>query len=136
MSVQREEAQIVATHGHTHGHQRAGFMAADGQISISLDTRVARYRDRPISSRIGQESSRSPAMVGPTHHRRHRPRSRVPGAAGPRQSGPDQPASTPHTAAAAALGIAVLLNIDAEVDCCPGEAGGIALADRAELPLT
>lgn len=32
-----DRAGIVATGGHIHGHQRAGLMAADGQISMSLD---------------------------------------------------------------------------------------------------
>ena len=33
-----DRAGIVATRGHNHGHQRAGSMAADGQISMSLDS--------------------------------------------------------------------------------------------------
>ncbi len=32
-----DRAGIVATRRHIHGHQRAGLMAADGQISMSLD---------------------------------------------------------------------------------------------------
>jgi hypothetical protein len=45
----------VATRGHNHGHQRAGSMAADGQISMSLDRRrpcksaKANYRAPPAS---------------------------------------------------------------------------------------
>ena len=33
-----DRAGTVATGGHIHGHQRAGSVAADGQISMSLDT--------------------------------------------------------------------------------------------------
>ena len=32
------QAETVATSGHLHGHQRAGFMAASGQKPMSLDT--------------------------------------------------------------------------------------------------
>ena len=34
-------AETVATTGHFHGHQRAGFMAASGQKQMSLDTPAA-----------------------------------------------------------------------------------------------
>jgi hypothetical protein len=34
-------AETVATNGHFHGHQRAGFMAASGQNQMSLDTHLA-----------------------------------------------------------------------------------------------
>ena len=37
-------AETVATSGQNHGHQRAGFMTASGQISMSLDIRLVRLR--------------------------------------------------------------------------------------------
>jgi hypothetical protein len=51
-------AEIVATSGHFHGHQRAGFMAASGQNQMSLDNAVGRRL--PISAWManpGQHSS-------------------------------------------------------------------------------
>lgn len=44
-----DRAEIVATRGHNHGHQRAGSMAVDGQISMSLDTK--RHPTRSPTSR-------------------------------------------------------------------------------------
>jgi hypothetical protein len=35
-------AETVAARGHIHGHQRAGFMAANGQNQMSLDNRTCR----------------------------------------------------------------------------------------------
>lgn len=44
-----DRAGTVATSGHNRGHRRAGLMAADGQISMSLDT--------PPSGRRGSASA-------------------------------------------------------------------------------
>ena len=53
-----DRAGTVATGGHIHGHQRAGSVAADGQISMSLDTRArAAFRQRPTCA---------PIKIGPT----------------------------------------------------------------------
>jgi len=53
-------AGTVATSGQIHGHQRAGFMTAGGQISMSLDTRRQRAT-RPTSKVAGVKGPTSPA---------------------------------------------------------------------------
>jgi hypothetical protein len=45
-----DRAETVATPGHFHGHQRAGFMTANGQKPMSLDTAIWRERHTRLVS--------------------------------------------------------------------------------------
>lgn len=51
-AVRDGRAETVATSGHFHGHQRAGYVAAVGQIPLSLDRGMTCFRWRSLHSPV------------------------------------------------------------------------------------
>ena len=63
-------AETVATSGQNHGHQRAGFMTASGQISMSLDNQQLQLADQTPASLRGGTPPTTGQLLVPGPHRR------------------------------------------------------------------